>query len=198
MSECCLWFWCKSEKHFRSEYEQITARSGKIYHKTEELRTVTNQICVLSLENQHMSTHKTKGDHKRDLDNSWEKKNNKSYVFSQHQTLLEDRFERSFLLLKEAEDKLETATVLFLDRGLTTCSISTPMAPVSTSQCPLFLYFSERLGLSEIMVRSQQDTSKRDTWLNEVSVCLYKTPWELVHAATKMCVHMCFMVVKLL
>lgn len=47
-----------------------------------------------------------------------EKKSKKSYVFPQHQTLLADRFERSILLLKETEDKFETATALFLDRGL--------------------------------------------------------------------------------
>lgn len=47
-----------------------------------------------------------------------EKKSKKSYIFSQHQTLLADRFERSSRLLKETEDKLETATALFLDRGL--------------------------------------------------------------------------------
>lgn len=92
-------------------------RPSKIYHKTEELRTVTNQICVLSLENQHMSTYKTKVI-TRETWTMAEKKSKKSYVFSQHQTLLADRFERSILLLKETEDKLETATALFLDRGL--------------------------------------------------------------------------------
>lgn len=71
MSECCLLFCCKSEKHFRSEYEQIAARSGKIFHKTEELRTVTSQICVLSLEIQHISIYKRWS--QRVLDNGWEK-----------------------------------------------------------------------------------------------------------------------------